>query len=524
MIGNGRTDAAIQVTSVQSAVKHGVPAGVGLLVIDEAHHAAAPSYRKVMDLCPRARVLGLSATPARLDGQPLGDVFDDLIDGPTAEWLVQDGSLAQPRYFAPGREESAAMVEGVRVADGDYSRRDLAARVNSRALVGDIVSHWQTHAAGIQTIVFAVSVSHAEAIARRFVAVGVKARALSGATPTAERRTAMDAFRRGDLRMIVNCELFGEGLDVPEVRCVVLARPTQSLTVFRQQCGRAMRPGEGSPVILDHAGNVWRHGLPTRHVPWSLDECVEREKGGPAVCRCGVCGYVGAREGGACVNCGATIPKAERLDPEENDRARLIELAATNGVNANAYRGRLNGGWSPEDAATVPMKRCRWDEWRETAEKHGVNQALFNTRMNKRNGWPAERAASTPPRDSRWATWMALCQQHGVTKAMFYQRTGHLGMPPEAAATATLDGRRRSITLDGVTYESAGHAASVLGVSLRTVLSREALAHGLCKDCRKVPVATGKKKCHSCNDRGLANERARRSLALGTPARAGKGA
>lgn len=355
---------------VTSMAKVSAVAGpFGLIVIDEAHHAAAKTYRYLLDRFDDVRVMGLTATPSRLDGQPL-DMFEEIIEGPPADELIAAGHLAAPRYFGPDAASTRALVDGVRKQAGDYAVGEVSERVNTKALIGNIVAHWQEHAAGMPTITFAASIAHAEAICRRFVAAGVKAKTVTGKTPEKDRDKAIADFRAGRLTMLVNYELFGEGLDVPGVRCVVLARPTASLTVFRQQCGRAMRPGPVTPVILDHAGNVWRHDLPTRGVEWTLDGVVKSPKGGPLVRRCVHCGaMLESFICDDCGECGRRAPPAERVDPEEHEREKLVELARDQAARQTVcagWEGPCPHGARPSREAFMPrsVHRRKGEPWR----------------------------------------------------------------------------------------------------------------------------------------------------------------
>lgn len=392
----------VVVTSVLKAKREDGP--FDLVVIDEAHHAAARTYVAILESYPDARVMGLTATPARLDGKPL-DMFDEILEGPPSEELVAAGHLAEVRYFAPDAGAARALVDGVRQTAGDFDRAAIGTRSIAPELVGGIVDHWFSHAKGLQTIVFAVTIRHAQAIARKFRVRGVAVEVISGDTPEGQRQRMLADFRSAAVTVLVNVELFGEGLDVPNVRCVVQARPTMSLTLFRQQCGRAMRPGNVRPIVLDHAGNVWRHGVPTAPVPWSLEGRIRPEAGGVVVRRC-ACGSVSPRVDGACPECGATIERAERMDPEENERARLMELAKVGAVTCAGGCGkrpspfafsrahvirRKGKPWICQKchAATVPMEmRLEW------GRKGAMQQLATMTPEQRRENIRAAREAS----------------------------------------------------------------------------------------------------------------------------------
>lgn len=259
----------VQLGSVQTVSKRLDKIGqFGMIVIDEAHHATAPSYLAVIEKFPSAFLLGLTATPERLDGKGLGDVFDALVEGPTVKQLTKLGALCPFEAFS-GAE---ANLKGVRTQMGEFNQKDLAKAVNKVTLVGDMTRAYLKHAPGLQAMAFGVTVDHARSIADAFNHSKVPAEWLSGECPKEKRARVMQEFRDGKISVLASCELFGEGIDVPAVGAVILARPTQSLTVYLQQVGRGLRPSPGKEklIILDHAGNCRRHGLPTRRRLWSL--------------------------------------------------------------------------------------------------------------------------------------------------------------------------------------------------------------------------------------------------------------
>ena len=190
---------------------------------------------------------------------------------------MRAGGLARYRAFAPA---ITVDLRGVRTRGGDFAAEAVAAAMDQPLITGDIVAHYQRLATGKQAIIFAVTVRHSEHLATAFKAAGIAAAHVDGTTPKNERRQAVAAFAAGRLRVLSNVELFGEGFDVPGVEAVVLARPTQSLALHLQQVGRALRPAPGKEhaLILDHAGNLARHGLPDAPRVWSLDAQPRRQR------------------------------------------------------------------------------------------------------------------------------------------------------------------------------------------------------------------------------------------------------
>jgi superfamily II DNA or RNA helicase len=267
-------DELVQVASVQTlARRRKTLTEVDLFIIDEAHHARAGLWRKVLDDHPGARLLGVTATPVRLDGRGLGveagGVFDALVTGPTIPELIADGYLAPTRCFVPQRRLDLA---GIKSRAGDYVTSDLAACIDQPEIAGDAVEQYRRHADHQPAIVYCCDVRHAERIAVTFRCAGYRAACVHGGTNVAHRDRLIAGLGNNKLELLTSCDLISEGIDVPCVGAVILLRPTKSLTLYLQQVGRGMRPAAGKDalVVLDHAGNVITHGLPDRDRAWSL--------------------------------------------------------------------------------------------------------------------------------------------------------------------------------------------------------------------------------------------------------------
>lgn len=297
------------------------------IVWDEAHHAIAASWSRVMNCYPDAISVGLSATPERLDGSGLDAHFDELVLGPTTAQLIADGWLSKYRYFAPGTPDLA----GVRTTGGDFNRGDIAKVMGNAALIGDVVSTYLRLAPGKQGIIFAVDREHSRTIAGEFRAAGIRALNVDGSMKSAEREDAVAAFRRGDVTILTNCELFGEGFDVPGIAYCGLARPTQSLALHLQQVGRALRvmPGKSEAIICDHAGNAFRHGMPDDERQWTLKGRKRRRAAtGPSdalpIRQCNECFRVSPSSANECLGCGFVFPARPR--PVVEASGELTEL------------------------------------------------------------------------------------------------------------------------------------------------------------------------------------------------------
>lgn len=263
-------EASIQVASVQSVVNRldKIPAP-SLIVVDEAHHSTAQTYVKILDAFPKAFVLGVTATPVRTDGKGFDHLFNDLVCGPSVSELMEQGHLCNYKLFADANPMS---TKGVRRQGGDYSVRDLARANDAIELSGNVVQSYRQYADGLKNIVFALNVEHSKTIVERCQVEGIPAAHLDGGSSDTERTNTLDAFRAGDIQVLSNVGLFGEGFDLPSIEAVQVARPTQSLALHLQMLGRALRPTDGKShaIILDHTGNWWTHGLPDEDREWSL--------------------------------------------------------------------------------------------------------------------------------------------------------------------------------------------------------------------------------------------------------------
>lgn len=283
--------APVQIASVQTLLRRELPP-VDIIIIDEAHRANARSYLSILANYANAVVLGLSATPERLDGKGLDDIFDDLVVVETIPNLIDQGFLVRPRCFIG----PTANLDGVRTRRGDYDEQQLAERMDRPKLVGDIIANWQRMANGCRTVVFAANVNHAQHIAEEFWAAAVPAAVISGDTPIPEREAILADWRSGALKVVANVYVLCEGFDMPELECCILARPTQSLSLYLQMAGRIMRPAAAKrgALLLDHAGCCKTHGQPHIHREWSLESMTpkrkrDREKAAGNLLECGDC-------------------------------------------------------------------------------------------------------------------------------------------------------------------------------------------------------------------------------------------
>lgn len=310
-------DRLVQVASIQTVSRRLHKLGwlrdkIKMFNVDEAHHAVSKSWSKVVEFFDRAFVVGLTATPERLDGKGLGQHFEAMTCGPTTGELIEMGYLSRYRCVVPPGVD----LKGVHRRAGDYKREELAAAMGKPGITGNAVLEYLKRAKGKRAIAFHVSIELSAALAQAFREAGVPAEHVDSNTSTAERDAAMRRFRAGETLVLCNVYLFGEGVDVPAAEVGIFMRPTCSLALYLQQVGRVLRPSEGKEyaLLIDHAGNVERHGLPCDERDWSLEGYAkDSEVKTPSVVKvCPVC-YAAVKRGPAiCPICQNAFPVKKR--------------------------------------------------------------------------------------------------------------------------------------------------------------------------------------------------------------------
>jgi superfamily II DNA or RNA helicase len=264
------------VASVQTLIRRlGQVDPFDLIIVDEAHHLIAENmWAKVIERFPSAKLMGLTATPERLDGRGLGiasdGYFETMIEGPKVKDLIDRGYLSKYKLFAPPVNID---LEGMKTQMGDYSKSELNERVNKNTITGDAVEHYRKLCPNAKGIVFCVSVEHSKKVAKEFCDKGIIAAHLDGGTKKNKRKEILTDFKSGKIQVLTNVSLFTEGFDVPGIQTVQILRPTQSTGLWRQMIGRALRPNPGKThaLILDHVSGSKTHGLPDDEYEWSLE-------------------------------------------------------------------------------------------------------------------------------------------------------------------------------------------------------------------------------------------------------------
>ena len=252
-------------------------------ITDEAAHLLKENkWGRAVKYFQNCIGLGVTATPERLDKRGLGShvdgVFDSMVQGPTTRWLIQNGFLSKYKVAMPQSDYE----EHLRAAnsDSDFSKEAMIEAAEKSTIIGDVLTNYKKFADGKQAIIFASDIGSGYKMEKEFIDAGITAKILTGETEDSERFDAMVAYRKKDIKVLINVDLFDEGLDVPGIECVIMARPTMSLGKYLQMVGRGLRVAKDKPwlIIIDHVGNVTRHGLPDALRTWSLDRVRRRKK------------------------------------------------------------------------------------------------------------------------------------------------------------------------------------------------------------------------------------------------------
>lgn len=296
-----------------------------LIVGDECHHFTPDStWGKVVKHFPNSFLLGVTATPERLDGKGLGLMFDDMVIGPSVAELTAQGFLSPADVYAPSRPDLSA----VRSRAGDYANNELEGAMDKPSITGSAVTHYTKLAAGKRAVVFCVSVKHAKDVATEFKNAGYNAHHVDGSMAEDERDKVLSDFQAGTVQVLTSCDLISEGFDLPAIEVAILLRPTQSLSLYLQQVGRAIRihPDKTSTVILDHAGNTARHGFIDEHREWLLTDGSVRKKNEekvPSVRTCPKC-YAMHKPMPICPKCGHVYQaQARKVEQREGDLVQV---------------------------------------------------------------------------------------------------------------------------------------------------------------------------------------------------------
>jgi DNA repair protein RadD len=360
----------VQVASVQTLARrlHLLPRDFfQLLVVDEAHHTTAGTWAKVIEHFSQAKLLGVTATPIRSDGRGLGEHYQSMVEGPTAQQLTDSGFLAAAKVLAPPGFDST----GLRKRMGDFDPKEAEQRVGT--IMGDCLGHYRKHLPGQTAIAFCCSVAHAEAVADLFHRNGIAAASIDGTMDTVTRRELLARLGTGDLKVLTSCALIGEGVDVPSVGGCILLRPTASVALHLQMIGRCLRPQPGKrAVVLDHVGNTLRLGHHLEPRDWTLDGLRKRDReAAPSVKVCPQCFATSVSTAQVCRECGHVFAPQERRELKQVD-GELVEVAM------RAKRREQGKAQSLDDLRELARQRRYKPGWAERvyqarlAKRHGI--------------------------------------------------------------------------------------------------------------------------------------------------------
>lgn len=296
-----------------------------LIITDECRRSTSAVYRTILSAWPAAYHIGLDATPCRTDGRGLGDIYETMVCGPSVRELIDAGHLAPFSVFAPNPVDAS----GLRMRGGEFDQDEVADLMDRAVITGDCVDHYMRLAGDRQALTYCASIRHAGHVYEAFVQAGVPSAILHSDLSPTEQSSAIAGIRSGQVRNLISVGMVNDGFDVPNVSCAILLRPTASLSLAWQQWGRANRGGSGpTALILDHAGNVLRHGLPDTEIEWTLEGREKRKKhlDGKkiAIKHCRICFSVYLSGLPKCPHCGAS-PETQARSIEQRD-GELIEI------------------------------------------------------------------------------------------------------------------------------------------------------------------------------------------------------
>ena len=351
------------------------PPPANLIVIDEAHAAMGAAVQLILTAYPDIPILGLTATPSRSDGRGLGEIYDDLVLGPSVKELTDAGRLVPVRYFGG----STADLSKIKIVRGDYDEKALGKEMSAPKLLGNVVSTFKQVCHDRLAVVFAVNRAHALSLAQEFEAAGIRAGYIDGETPNDERHKLFADLEAGSIQVLCSVDVVSMGWDCPPVSCGIIARPTKSVARYLQMGGRILRtfPGKEDAILIDHAGAVSELGYLDDDHDWSLDSASkiqEREADGkkkkkePMVCH--KCQHV-FDPAPVCPNCGAKLGQVY-AKAQEFHEAKLEELERP-----------------AKTTFTPPDKAMFYGELKYYANQHGYKSGWASNKYKEVFGvWP----------------------------------------------------------------------------------------------------------------------------------------
>lgn len=402
-----------------------------LIITDEAHHSTSRTFKKLYDKYEDVKVLGLTATPRRLDGRPMNAIYDDLIIGPSIKNLINEGWLCEPALYVPPK--TADIIEKARdnweSKGGDYKQSSLESTLlGNKIIYGDVIEHYNKFSLDMPTVVFCASVAHVYEVVASFRDAGIPSAGIDGTMSRVDRQDVLDKLRNGELKCVMSCDLISEGFDLPACGCAILLRPTKSLTIYLQQVGRVMRPTENKKeaVIIDHVNNSGLHGAPWINRYWTLEgykakTITDTKSSGINLKLCLRCGnYVHPRFTN-CPECGYIFTGRKR--GTKYVPTTLVKLTPTQEINRRLY-----------------MQLRTFDEFYDFA----INEKKWSPEFAQK--WAEENVVKREKEDRIYRTG-----SEDEVRAMFAARKG---ITPEQIETEVKKAMERRNTEEGKIYAS----------------------------------------------------------------------
>jgi superfamily II DNA or RNA helicase len=361
------SDQPVQVASVQTLIRR-LNSGSftpDLIIIDEAHHAVAGSWDKIISHFTDAKIVGVTATPSRLDGRGLGSHFSTLVSGPSVEQLTKLGFLSPHRVFAP---PVIADLRNVKTRAGDYANDQLSQAMDRPTITGDAIGHYRRLADGLPAIAFCCSIAHAESVCKAFNAAGYRAKLVTGKMKMEERDEAISGLADGRTQVLCSVDVVSEGTDVPAVSAAILLRPTQSEALYLQQVGRILRPQPGKvAIVLDHVGSTLKHGFVDDVRAWSLNSKPKRKKNdepAPSVRQCPMC-FAAFKPQPVCPMCGHEFPvKPKRqLTQREGELREMRRQDALDRIEKKERRAEIGRARTLPELLALAKKKGYKPGW-----------------------------------------------------------------------------------------------------------------------------------------------------------------
>lgn len=332
-----------------------------LIIIDECHHAISNTWKKTLFHFGDVLRVGFTATPERMDGSGLIEIFDTMVMGPRIIELVRTGNLSVPRIFVG---PDAKAKPKMKITRGDYDKEEQTKRMKKRVVVGNVIQNYREKLNGLPTVCFCVSIEHCHIMEDEFRSHGYRARTVHGNMSRRDREAAINGLATGEVQVLCSCDVISEGVDVPVIAGAILLRRTKSLGLYLQQVGRALRPypGKTEAIILDHAGCVYEHGHVLAERNWSLYAKKRAKRDTDEMKK---------PETSVCPKCSGVWPGLPKICPDC-------------GFNLQEERDRLEGRKPPKEIEGI-LKEVLPENTGEQEVQELVNQALRLQRLQPKD-------------------------------------------------------------------------------------------------------------------------------------------